>query len=332
MAVKSETRRITAKDYRVDQPIDWCPGCGDFGILSALQQALARLGLEPHRVAIVGGIGCSGKSQYHIGAYGVHTLHGRLLPYATGIKLANPELTVVAVGGDGDGMAIGAGHFVNAGRRNVNMTYILFNNEVYGLTKGQASPTLPLGLQTKSLPEPNAQGRVNSLMLALSAGFTWIGRGYAFNVRQLVGLMQKAIEHPGLAYLDVLQPCPTYNNLHNKDWYAGKDRGDRPRVYALDDEDYDPVIAEGADEETVVAKMGQVIGKAMEWGDRIATGVFLENRNVSTFEERLGSRSPSYHKHAPALRPIADAEGRSLADLSDLFAQTSVTRKPGGEA
>jgi 2-oxoglutarate/2-oxoacid ferredoxin oxidoreductase subunit beta len=332
MAVKSETRRITAKDYRVDQPIDWCPGCGDFGILSALQQTLAKLGLEPHRVAIVGGIGCSGKTQYHIGAYGVHTLHGRLLPYATGIKLANPELTVVAVGGDGDGMAIGAGHFVNAGRRNVNMTYILFNNEVYGLTKGQASPTLPLGLQTKSLPEPNAQGRVNSLMLALSAGFTWIGRGYAFNVRQLVALMQKAIEHPGLAYLDVLQPCPTYNNLHNKDWYAGKDRGDRPRVYALDDEDYDPVIAEGADEETVLAKMGQVISKAMEWGDRIATGVFLENRNVSTFEERLGSRSPSYHEYAPALRPIADAEGRSLADLSDLFAQTSVTRKPGGEA
>jgi 2-oxoglutarate ferredoxin oxidoreductase subunit beta len=321
----AEKKRITAKDYRVDHAIDWCPGCGDFGILSALQQALAKLGLAPHRVALVGGIGCSGKAQYHVSTYGIHTLHGRLLPYATGIKLANPELTVVAVGGDGDGMAIGAGHFVNAGRRNVNLTYILFNNEVYGLTKGQASPTLPLGLQTKSLPEPNAQGRVNSLMLALSAGFTWIGRGYAFNVRQLVGLMQQAIQHPGLAYLDVLQPCPTYNNLHNKDWYAGKDRGDRPRVYALEEGGYNPVITEGADEATVLAKMSQVIEKAMEWGDRIPTGVFLENRNVSTFAQRLAQRSPSYQEQPPALRAIADDQGRPLADLAGLFAEKRIS-------
>jgi 2-oxoglutarate ferredoxin oxidoreductase subunit beta len=131
-------KRVTARDYRVDRAIDWCPGCGDFGILAALQAALASLGLPPHQAVLVGGIGCSGKTQYHVGAYGVHTLHGRLLPYATGIKLANPELTVVAVGGDGDGLAIGAGHFVNAGRRNVDLTYILFYNEVYGLTKRQA--------------------------------------------------------------------------------------------------------------------------------------------------------------------------------------------------
>lgn len=302
--------KITAKDYAPDHPIDWCPGCGDFGILTALRQALAKQGLLPHRVALVGGIGCSGKTQYHIGAYSVHTLHGRLLPYATGIKLANPELTVVAVGGDGDGMAIGAGHFVNAGRRNVDLTYVLFNNEVYGLTKGQASPTLPLGLQTKSLPEPNMQGRINSLMLAFSAGFTWIGRGYAFNIRQLADLLQRAIEHPGLAFLDVAQPCPTYNNLHDKDWY-------RPRVYDVAEEGYDPFVAEDADEEAVFAKMGQFMQKAHEWSERIPTGVLLQNRSVPTYERRLARRNASYASAPPALRPIADAEGRPVADLGD---------------
>jgi 2-oxoglutarate ferredoxin oxidoreductase subunit beta len=310
-------QKISAKDYTPDHPIDWCPGCGDFGILNALRRALAQQGLAPHQVAVVGGIGCSGKSQYHVAAYGVHTLHGRLLPYATGIKLANPELTVVAVGGDGDGLAIGAGHFVNAGRRNVDLTYILFDNEVYGLTKGQASPTLPLGLQTKSLPEPNMQGRVNALMLALSSGFTWIGRGYAFNIRQLSDLMRRAIEHPGLAFLDVAQPCPTYNNLHNRDWY-------KPRLYDLAEEGYDPVVPEGAGEEAVFAKMGQFIQKAHEWGERIPTGVLLENRAVPTFAHRIAQRNVSYQEAPPARRPIADAEGWSVADLDGFFEELTI--------
>jgi 2-oxoglutarate/2-oxoacid ferredoxin oxidoreductase subunit beta len=315
--------KVTARDYRVTHPIDWCPGCGDFGILNALQQALGGLGLPPHQVAIVGGIGCSGKTPYYLGAYGVHTLHGRLLPYATGVKVANPELTVVATGGDGDGMAIGAGHFVNAGRRNVDLAYILFNNEVYGLTKGQAAPTLPLGLKTKSLPEPNIHGRVNSLMLALSSGFTWIGRGYAFNVRQLVDLIQRAIQHPGLAYLDVLQPCPTYNNVHNREWFAGKDRGNRPRVYSVDDEGYDPVVPEGAGDDAVFEKMGQFIAKAYEWGDRIATGVLLENRTVPTFEQRIAGRTAGYQAAPPAQRAIADEDGRPLADLNAFYRELS---------
>jgi 2-oxoglutarate ferredoxin oxidoreductase subunit beta len=246
-----------------------------------------------------------------------------LLPYATGIKLAEPELTVVAVGGDGDGMAIGAGHFVNAGRRNVDLTYILFNNEVYGLTKGQASPTLPLGLQTKGLPEPNMQSRVNSLMLALSAGFTWIGRGYSFAVPQLTKLIAAAIQHPGLSYLEVVQPCPTYNNLHNKDWYAGEDRGGQSRLYAVDEEGYDPRVPEGtlpSAEEAAQAKMAQFIEKANEWGDRIPTGVLLENRNPSTFARRLARRSATYEEAPPARRPIADEQGRPVADLDPVLA------------
>ncbi len=318
--------KITAKDYRADVPVDWCPGCGDYGILSALQQALAGLNLPPHKVAIFGGIGCSGKAQYYVKAYGIHTLHGRVLPYATGAKLANPELTVVAVGGDGDGMAIGAGHFVNIGRRNVDITYILFNNEVYGLTKGQASPTLPLGLRTKSLPQPNMQGPVNPLMLAFTSGFTWIARAYAYNVRQLVDLIQQAIKHPGLSFLDVLQPCPTYNNLHTKEWFAGQDLGDgHSRLYNVADEGYDPVIPEGADEETVMAKAAQFMRKAYEWGDRIPIGVLLDNRSVSTFEERIAERVPSYRTAPPAHRPIADEEGHPITDLSSVFEEVAMT-------
>jgi len=315
--------KATARDFKVSHASDWCPGCGDFGILNALHQALGKLGLPRHQVAIVGGIGCSGKTPYYVGAYGIHTLHGRLLPFATGVKLANPELTVVATGGDGDGMAIGAGHFVNAGRRNVDLTYILFNNEVYGLTKGQASPTLPLGLQTKSLPEPNIQGRVNPLMLALASGFTWIGRGYAFNVRQLVDLIQRAIQHPGLAYLDVLQPCPTYNNVHSREWYAGKDRGNRPRVYSVEDEGYDPVVPVWAGDDAVFQKMRQFIEKAYEFGDRIGTGLLLENRAVPTFEQRVAERTAEYAAVPPAKRAIADAEGRPLADLGTFFREMS---------
>jgi uncharacterized protein YeaO (DUF488 family) len=196
MATATMEKR-TRQEYQVNHPNDWCPGCGDFGILNAVQQALAGLNLAPHQVAIFGGIGCSGKAVYYLPTYGVHTLHGRVLPYATGAKLANPELTVIAVGGDGDGLGIGAGHFVNTGRRNLDLTYILFNNEVYGLTKGQAAPTLPLGLQPKSLPEPTIQAGVNPLMLALAAGYTWIGRGYAYHVRHLVGVKKTALPLSG---------------------------------------------------------------------------------------------------------------------------------------
>ena len=318
--------QITAKDYRVGHSNDWCPGCGDFGILHAIQQAVAAIPLPPHEVAVFGGIGCSGKTLYNLPVYGVHTLHGRVLSFATGAKLANPDLTVLAVGGDGDGLGIGAGHFVNTGRRNVDLTYILFNNEVYGLTKGQAAPTLAMGLQTKSLPEPNIQGEVNALMLAMASGFTWIGRGYAFHVKQLVDLVQRAIRHPGLAFLEVLQPCPTYNDLHTKDWFAESSAGSgQPRVYALDQTDYDAVISEAASEADVCAQMPAFIAKAHEGGDRIPTGVFWENRTVPSFEMRLASRLPSYRKSPPARRAIANAQGRSTADLRQLFDELTVT-------
>jgi 2-oxoglutarate ferredoxin oxidoreductase subunit beta len=318
--------KLTRQDYQVEHPNDWCPGCGDFGILTAVQRALAEFNALPHQVAIFGGIGCSGKAVYYLPAYGVHTLHGRVLPYATGAKLANPDLTVIAVGGDGDGLGIGAGHFVNTGRRNLDLTYILFNNEVYGLTKGQAAPTLPLGLQTKSLPEPTIQGAVNPLMLALAAGFTWIGRGYAYQVRHLVELIQRAIQHPGLSYLDVLQPCPTYNDLYTKEWFAGKDvAGGQPRLYDVAQEEYDPVIPARASEALTFSKITQFVAKAHEWGRRIPIGLLLENRTLSTFEQRIAARIPSYRSAPPAHRIIADAHGHPTTDLHTIFAELAIT-------
>ena len=181
-------------DYKAEKQPDWCPGCGDYGILSALQMALFELKRDPSQTAVFSGIGCSAKTPHYLNVYGVHTLHGRVLPVAQGAKLANPHLTVVAVGGDGDGLGIGAGHFVAAGRRNVDMLYILYDNEVYGLTKGQAGPTLGLGEKTKSLPKPNPQSRLNPLLLAFAAGYTWIARGYAYDVKGLKELIKEGIE------------------------------------------------------------------------------------------------------------------------------------------
>ncbi len=316
---------MSVKDLRPPYQSDWCPGCGDFGILNALYQGVAALDIAPEKLAVFGGIGCSGKTQYYVNTYGIHTLHGRVLPFATGAKLANPELTVIAVGGDGDGMAIGAGHFVNAGRRNVDLTYILFNNEVYGLTKGQASPTLPLGLQTKSLPEPNIQGQLNAMTLALTSGFTWIGRGYSYNVHQLVSLIKAAIEHPGLAYVEVLQPCPTYNNLHDKVYYAGGGlESGRKRLYDVADDGYDPRIPADADEATLMAHLCRFVEKAHEWGDSIPTGVFLENREVTTFAERITRLTPTYKDRPPAKRVLADSQGRTVVDLGAHFDEIMV--------
>jgi 2-oxoglutarate ferredoxin oxidoreductase subunit beta len=206
-------------DYKTEVHNDWCPGCGDFGILNSIQMSLSDLKIPPHDVALFSGIGCSGKTPHFIHTYGIHTLHGRVLPFAQGAKLSNPNLKIIAVGGDGDGLGIGSGHFVNAGRRNVNMTYIIYNNGVYGLTKGQAAPTLKLGMKTKSLPQPNMNDSINPISLAIISGFTFIARGYSYDIRHLKDIIKKGILHNGLSYIDVLQPCPTYNDINTKEWY-----------------------------------------------------------------------------------------------------------------
>jgi 2-oxoglutarate ferredoxin oxidoreductase subunit beta len=300
---------------------DWCPGCGDFGIMNGLQMAFADLGLEPHQVVMVSGIGCSGKEPHNVKAYGVHTLHGRTLPFAMGIKVANPALEVVAIGGDGDGLGIGAGHFVNAGRRNLDMTYIIHNNGVYGLTKGQASPTLRLGLQTKSLPKPNINEAVNSIQLAVVSGFTFVARSYAYDVRHLRDTIKQAIQHKGLAFIDCLQPCPSYNNITTKAWYAGEDRLDdngkpQSRLYKLEQTGFNPDVHTWSED---LEKKLVAISKAKEWGNRIPIGVFYRNELEPTFEKRLEDRIPFYMERPPAKQKLCGENGLSHVDLKEFM-------------
>lgn len=278
-------KAFTAKDYRTAVHNTWCVGCGDFGILNSIQAGLAELQIPPHMIAVVSGIGCSGKAPHYINAYGFHTLHGRAVPVATGVKLANPEMTVLAVGGDGDGYGIGAGYFVNAGRRNVDFTYLVFDNEVYGLTKGQGAPTMVKGMRTKGMPEPAVQDNINPLALAISSGYTFVARGYALQPRSLAVLIAQAIQHRGTAFIDILQTCPVYNDIHTKEWYSKSENG-TPRMYQLDDTDFDPVVHDPTNLDEVVAKKVQGISKSYEWGEKIPVGV-LYSIDVPTFEDQL---------------------------------------------
>ncbi len=303
--------------YKSDVWVDWCPGCGNFGILTAVHMAFAELKLDPSRTVLVSGIGCSGKIAQFTRVIGVHTLHGRPVPFATGIKLANPDLTVVVHGGDGDLLGIGAGHFVALGRRNVDITVVIHDNTVYGLTKGQASPTLRLGLKPKALPKPNITDAVNPISLALASGYTFIARGYAYDVKHLKELIKMAIKHKGAAVIDVLQPCVTYDNIHTREWYES-------RIYRLEEiEGWDPVVR-SPDPEEEVRKKSQACVKSLEWEDRIPIGVFYVNPHVPSFEERIRGRIPNYYEHPPAVQPIADSEGRTLVDLRRAFADRFV--------
>lgn len=315
------------QDFKTDVFVDWCPGCGNYGILAALHMAFAELGLESHRLVLVSGIGCSGKVPHFVKAYGVHTLHGRTLPFAQGIKIANPDLEVIAIGGDGDGLGIGVGHLVNAGRRNVDMTYLIHDNGVYGLTKGQASPTLRLGLKVKAIPKPNINEAINPIIIALAAGYTFVARAYAYDTKHLKEMIKQAIQHKGLALVDILQPCPTYNDINTKEWYAGEDRIDpktgkpTPRLYKLEELGYDPVVR-SADED--FSKKVTAMEKAKEWGDKIPIGVFYKNELIPTFQERIAKRIPFYINNPPAKQKICTVEGAPVTNVDVFFKELSV--------
>ncbi|MEM2785632.1 MAG: thiamine pyrophosphate-dependent enzyme [Candidatus Nitrosotenuis sp.] len=273
-------------------------------------------------------MGCSGKTSHFVNVYGIHTLHGRVLTFAQGAKLANPSMEIIAVGGDGDGLGIGAGHFVAAGRRNLDITYLIFNNGVYGLTKGQASPTLKLGEKTKSLPSPNTNYNVNPIGLAIASGFTFVARAYAYDVRHLKDIIIAAVRHKGLAFVDVLQPCPTYNDINTRDWYAGMDRMDevtkqpKPRIYKLEDTNYDPVVHYDAESE-LNEKLTQALIRSLEWDTKIPVGIFYKNEIISQYDRRIVDKIPNYLENPPASQVITE-NGRAITDLSKILDSLSV--------
>jgi 2-oxoglutarate ferredoxin oxidoreductase subunit beta len=260
MATATAPKKMDMKDFKTEVRPDWCPGCGDFGVLNALQRACAELEIQPHELMVVSGIGCSSNLPGFFRSYGVHSLHGRSLPFATGAKLANHAMTVIATGGDGDGYGIGLNHFIQAMRRNINLTYIVMNNEVYGLTTGQVSPTSETGMKTKTTPHGNLEGMLNPLTLALAAGCGYIARGFSGDIKPLVKLYQEGIQFPGFALIDVFSPCVTFNKQNTFPWF-------RERVYRLEDKKHDPTDFHAA------------MDRALEWGEKIPIGLFYRNPN-----------------------------------------------------
>lgn len=251
---------VAVKDFKVEVPADWCPGCGDFGVLNALFQACAALEFQSHELLVVSGIGCSSNLPGFFRSYGVHSLHGRALPVATGAKLANHAMTVIATGGDGDGYGIGLNHFIQAMRRNIDVTYIVMNNEIYGLTTGQVSPTSETGMKTKSTPLGNLEGTLNPLALALAAGCGYVARGFSGQPKHLAKLSQDGIRYPGFALIDVFSPCVTFNKQNTYQWF-------RERLYKLEDMGHDPTDFHAA------------MDRALEWGPKIPIGLFYRDPN-----------------------------------------------------
>ncbi len=298
--------------FTTDLTVDWCPGCGNFGILRALTMALSELKFDPEQVALVSGIGCSGKTPHYVNVAGMHTLHGRGIPFAAGIKLANPALNVIVTGGDGDLLGIGAGHFVGEGRRNSGLTILVFDNQVYGLTKGQSSPTMPMGMKTKGLFRPNILNRINPVTLALSSGYTFVARGFSFDTVQLKEIIKKGILHEGSAVIDILQPCPTYNNINTMEVY-------RKSVYKLeDDPSWDPVVNPGNEDE-LSAKFEKAYVRALEFGERIPTGIFFENRTMPGLPRRISEYVSGYMENPPATQVVSLDDGTTVVDPVETF-------------
>jgi 2-oxoglutarate ferredoxin oxidoreductase subunit beta len=210
MSLVDVERRFKPGDYKSDLGPVWCPGCGDFAVLNALYRSMAELQIEPWNTVILSGIGCSSRLPGYVNTYGFNGVHGRALTLATGVKVARPELTVIAVGGDGDGLAIGGNHLIHSARRNLDVTYILMDNEIYGLTKGQVAPTTPTGDKTKSTYWGNPEPSVDPCELAISTGATWVGRGFSGDVKTLTTLITAALSHHGFAFLNVMSPCVTW--------------------------------------------------------------------------------------------------------------------------
>ncbi|WP_274651474.1 2-oxoacid:ferredoxin oxidoreductase subunit beta [Paenibacillus humicola] len=258
----------TFKEFRNNVKPNWCPGCGDFSVQAAIQRAAANVGLEPEGLAVVSGIGCSGRISGYINAYGLHGIHGRALPIAQGVKLANRELTVIASGGDGDGFAIGMGHTVHAIRRNLDITYIVMDNQIYGLTKGQTSPRSAEGFKTKSTPEGSIETTLSPLEIAMSAGATFVAQSFSSDLKQLTALIEEGIKHKGFSLINVFSPCVTFNKVNTYDWF-------KENIVNLDQfPDYDP--------SNRVAAMNKIMET-----EGMLTGLIYQNKQRKSYEDMI---------------------------------------------
>lgn len=257
----------TIQDFQAERPT-WCPGCGDFGVLNAIQKAAVNLGLDPEQVAVVSGIGCSGKMSQHAGGYGLHSLHGRSLPTAQAVKLANHDLTVFAAGGDGDGFGIGMGHFIHAMRRNIDITYIVMDNHIYGLTTGQASPTSDIGSKTKTSPLGTVEEPISPLQLALAQHCGFIAQAFSGNIKQLTSLIERAVQHKGFSFVNVFSPCVTFNKVNTYEFY-------KQHLVNLDD---DPAY----DVHDRATAMQRVVA-----ADNIVSGLVYEDTQRRSYEDSV---------------------------------------------
>lgn len=263
----------TAKDFHNGVKPNWCPGCGDYSVQAAIERAAANLALEPHNLTVVSGIGCSSRISGYLYAYGFHSVHGRALPVAQGIKLANPKLTVLAAGGDGDGCAIGLNHTLHAIRRNIDITYIMMDNHIYGLTKGQASPRSDMGFQTKTTPSGAIEAPLSILEVALGAGATFVAQGFSTDLASVTTLIEQGIRHPGFALINIFSPCVTFNKVNTYEWF-------RERLTKLDDLPYyDPADRSAA-------------WRAISEYNGLITGLLYQNTDRPAYQELLPQVNP----------------------------------------
>jgi 2-oxoglutarate/2-oxoacid ferredoxin oxidoreductase subunit beta len=264
----------TFKDFRNNVKPNWCPGCGDFSVQAAIQRAAANVGLEPENLAVISGIGCSGRISGYINSYGVHGIHGRSLPIAQGVKMANRDLTVIASGGDGDGFAIGMGHTVHAIRRNIDITYIVMDNQIYGLTKGQTSPRSAVGFKTKSTPEGSIEQAISPMEMALTAGATFVAQSFSTDLKELTAIIEAGMKHKGFSLINVFSPCVTYNKVNTYDWF----KENLTKLSSI--ENYDSSNREVAMQTLMQHKS-------------LVTGLIYQNTEQPSYQELLTSYSKS---------------------------------------
>ncbi|OIJ17908.1 2-oxoacid ferredoxin oxidoreductase [Anaerobacillus alkalidiazotrophicus] len=272
----------TFKDFRNNIKPNWCPGCGDFSVQASIQRAAANVGLQPEDLAIVSGIGCSGRISGYINSYGFHGIHGRSLPIAQGVKMANRELTVIASGGDGDGFAIGMGHTVHAIRRNIDITYIVMDNQIYGLTKGQTSPRSEMGFKTKSTPAGSIESAIGIMELAISAGASFVAQSFSSDLKELTSIIEQGIKHKGFSFINVFSPCVTFNKINTYEWF-------KQNIKKLD-------TIEGYD----LTNRVQAVNTLMEYNG-LVTGLIYQNKQKPSYEELV----PGFREGALAKQDIS---------------------------